>query len=71
MLEARLKAYFEDKRMVTQIVEVADVDYVPIMVTAELAVQRFYLSDDVLAQVRRAAAELLAFDRVGFARPST
>jgi hypothetical protein len=67
VLEAQLKVFFEDKRMVTQIVEVADVDYVPIMVTAELAVERFYLPDDVLAEVRQAAAGLLAFDRVGFA----
>ncbi|MEU4217115.1 baseplate J/gp47 family protein [Actinoplanes sp. NPDC026623] len=66
VLEANLKGFFEDKRMLSQIVEVADVDYIPIRVTAEVAVEGFYLPDDVLAQVRAAAADLLDFDRVGF-----
>ena len=33
-LEIRLKAYFEDKRMLSQVVEIDDVDYVEIRVTA-------------------------------------
>ncbi|MGK8558154.1 baseplate J/gp47 family protein [Nocardia gipuzkoensis] len=66
VLEAGLKGYFEDKRMVTQIVEIADVDYVPIYVTAVIGVQGFYVRADVVAAVEQAAAELLRFDRVGF-----
>ena len=66
VLEANLKSFFEDKRMLSQIVEISDVDYVPIRVTAEIAVESFYVPDDVLAQVREAAARLLAFDRVDF-----
>jgi uncharacterized phage protein gp47/JayE len=66
VLEAGLQGYFEDKRMLSQIVEVSDVDYVPIFVTAEIAVQSFSVPADVLAAVRQAAAALLAFDRVGF-----
>ncbi|MFI6252746.1 baseplate J/gp47 family protein [Streptomyces sp. NPDC051016] len=66
VLAASLTAYFEDKRMLSQIVEIADVDYVPIFVTAEISVQSFYVPADVVAAVRRAAADLLAFDRVGF-----
>ncbi|WP_435592812.1 baseplate J/gp47 family protein [Nocardia sp. bgisy118] len=66
VLEAELKGYFEDKRMLTQIVEIADVDYVPIYVTAEIGVQGFYVRADVVAAVQAAAAELLRFDRVDF-----
>jgi Baseplate J-like protein len=66
VLEAGLKSYFEDKRMLTQIVEITDVDYVPIYVTAEVAVQGFYVRADVVAAVQQAAADQLRFDRVDF-----
>ncbi|WP_030322609.1 baseplate J/gp47 family protein [Streptomyces sp. NRRL B-3229] len=66
VLTADLIGYFEDKRMLSQIVEIADVDYVPVFVTAEIAVQSFYVPADVVAAVQAAAAELLAFDRVDF-----
>ena len=66
VLEAGLIGYFEDKRMLSQIVEVSDVDYVPIFVTAEIAVRSFFVAADVLAAVRQAAAALLAFDNVDF-----
>ena len=66
VLEEGLKGYFEDKRMLSQIVEVADVDYVPIFVTAEIAVESFYVPADVVANVQQAAAGLLAFDKVDF-----
>jgi len=66
VLETNLKAYFEDKRMVSQIVEILDVDYVPIRVTAEIGVQSYYVRADVLAAVQQAMAALLAFDNVDF-----
>jgi uncharacterized phage protein gp47/JayE len=66
VLEAGLIAFFEDKRMVSQVVEIADVDYVPILVTAEIGVEPYFVSADVEAAVRKVAADLLAFDRVGF-----
>jgi len=65
-LEASLKAYFEDKRMVSQIVEVQDVTYVPIYVTAQIGVQSYYVVSDVRANVQQAAANLLAFSNVDF-----
>src|SRR5206468_1196885 len=68
VLEAGLRAFFEDKRMLTQVVEVSDVDYVPIFVTAQIAVETFFVTADVVAQVQRAAADLLAFDRVSFSQ---
>ncbi|MFF1380461.1 baseplate J/gp47 family protein [Streptomyces sp. NPDC058308] len=66
VLEADLKGFFEDKRMLSQLIEVSDVDYVPIRVTAELAVESFYVREDVVAQVQQAAARLLDFERVDF-----
>jgi hypothetical protein len=66
VLEAGLIGYFEDKRMLNQIVEISDVDYVPIYVTAQIAVESFFLQGDVVARVQQAAADLLAFDRVDF-----
>jgi baseplate J-like protein len=66
VLEAGLRGYLEDKRMLGQIVEIADVDYVRIRVTAEIAVRTFFVAADVVAQVRQAMADLLAFDNVDF-----
>jgi len=66
VLETNLRSFLEDKRMLSQIVEIADVDYVPVFVTAEVAVESFYVTADVVARVQAAAAELLAFDKVGF-----
>lgn len=66
VLEANLTGYFEDKRMLSQLIEVSDVDYVPIYVTAEVAIESFYVATDVVDQVRQVAAALLAFDRVDF-----
>ncbi|MFI6644009.1 baseplate J/gp47 family protein [Streptomyces sp. NPDC050504] len=65
-LEAGLKGYFEDKRMLSQLIEISDVDYVQIKVTAEVAIESFYVRDDVVAAVRTAAGALLAFERVDF-----
>jgi Baseplate J-like protein len=66
VLEANLKAYFEDKRMLSQIIEIADVDYVPIYVTAEIGVESYYIRSEVGTNVQQAAAALLAFDSVSF-----
>lgn len=66
VLEADLIAFFEDKRMLSQIIEIEDVDYVPIFVTAEIGVESYYLPDDVRARLVQAAGELLAFENVDF-----
>ena len=54
--------------MLSQLVEMSDVDYVPIRVTAEIAIQSFYVVTDVVAQVQQAVADLLAFDHVDFSQ---
>jgi hypothetical protein len=66
VLEADLKAYFEDKRMLSQVIEVEDVDYIPIYVKAEIGVVSYYLPADVKTRVEQAAAQLLAFENVDF-----
>jgi hypothetical protein len=65
-LEANLKAFFEDKRMLSQIIEVADVTYIPIFVTAEIGVESYFVRSEVQANVQKAVADLLAFDNVDF-----
>lgn len=69
VLEAGLKAYLEDKRMISQLIEVIDVDYIPIQVTAQIAVQSYYVPADVASAVLQATAVLLAFDKVDFGQP--
>ncbi len=66
VLEADLKAFFENKRMLSQVIEVEGVDYVAIYVTAEIGVESYYLPADVKSRVEQAAAKLLAFENVDF-----
>lgn len=67
VLSANLLAYFEDKRPVTTILEIEDVDYADIYVTAEIGVKGYYAPAEVEEQVRKAAGAVLAFGRVDFA----
>ena len=66
VLKANLLEYFEDKRPVSTIIEVDDVDYVAIFVTADIGVTGFYNNEDVKERVQQAAASLLAFESVSF-----
>jgi hypothetical protein len=66
VLRANLLAYFEDKRPITTVIEIEDVDYVKIYVTAEIGVKSYYDPDEVKEQVEQAGANLLAFDNVDF-----
>ncbi|MFH1217118.1 MAG: baseplate J/gp47 family protein [Pseudomonadota bacterium] len=66
VLEAGLLAYFEDKRPVTTIIEIEDVDYVTIYITAKIGVKSYYPREDVREKVQNAAGKLLAFDNVDF-----
>lgn len=66
VLRANLLTYFEDKRPITTTIEIEDVDYVEIYVTATIGVKSFYVPAEVSEQVRQAAANLLAFDNVDF-----
>lgn len=66
VLEANLLAYFEDKRSLSTIIEIEDVDYVNIYVTAEVGVKSYYPREDIKAKVGTAAEGLLTFDNVDF-----
>lgn len=68
VLEANLLAYFEDKRPVTTLIEIADVTYVPIYITAQVDVESYYSDDDITEKVQEAVSALLAFDVVDFAQ---
>ena len=65
-LAATLLAFFAERRAVTTVVEIADVDYVPVSVTALVGVDSFYSRSGVEQAVRAAAGGLLDFDSVDF-----
>ncbi len=67
VLKANLLAYFEDKRPLSTIIEIEDVDYVKIYVTAEIDVESYYSRDDIKEKVKNEAGDLLAFKNVDFA----
>ena len=66
VLKANLLAYFEDKRPITTRIEIQDVDYVKIYVTAQIGVSRYYSWEDTKEKVRETAGQLLHFDNVDF-----
>jgi baseplate J-like protein len=66
VLVANLLAYFEDKRPIATVIEVEDVEYVQIFVTAEVGIKNFYNAADVQEQVVQAVGRLLAFENVDF-----
>ncbi|MCJ7602010.1 MAG: baseplate J/gp47 family protein, partial [Desulfobulbaceae bacterium] len=68
VLEAGLLSYFEDKRPVTTIITIEDVEYVKLYITAAIGVKSYYPHEDVKEKVMAAAAALLAFDNVDFAQ---
>ena len=66
VLKANLLAYFEDKRPVSTIIEVEDVDYVKVYITATIGVKSYYDPMAVQQAVEKAVGQLLAFDNVDF-----
>jgi hypothetical protein len=67
ILEKNLLALFEDKRMLSTLIEIRDVAYVDLFITAEVDVKRYHSREDVREQVVRAAQAVLDFDAVDFA----
>ncbi len=66
VLKKNLLAYFEDKRPVTTIIDIQDVNYVPIFIQATVGVERYYMPEDVIDKVRSAVSNILSFDNVDF-----
>jgi hypothetical protein len=69
-LKQDLLAYFEDKRMLTSRVEIADPDYVRVLVEANIEVQPMFRKEDVLAEAAATAAALFDFETVDFGQVS-
>lgn len=66
VLEANLLAYFEDKRPITTVIEIADVDYVKIYIAATVGIESYYSRNEIKEKVEAAIAQLLALDNVDF-----
>jgi hypothetical protein len=69
VLKFNLLAYFEDKRPLTVQIEICDVDYVDVRLSAKVGVTSYYAQAEVGKRVQDAVSALLAFDNVDFAEP--
>ena len=65
-LKADLRAFFEDKRIVTYRITVKDPVYVPVYIEGDLDVEPYFFSHDIRQKVENAVSRLLAFDSVKF-----
>ncbi|HEX8720453.1 MAG TPA: baseplate J/gp47 family protein [Pyrinomonadaceae bacterium] len=61
-----LLAYFEDKRMLTTVIEIKEPKYVSINVTASVEALPYFRNVDVSAAADRAVRSLFEFERVDF-----
>ncbi len=68
VLKANLLAYFEDKRPISTTIEIKDVDYIPIYISATIGIKTYYSEESVEEKVENAVKNLLAFDNVSFAQ---
>jgi len=68
VLKKNLLAYFEDKRPLSTIIEIEDVDYVKIYITAKLGIESYYSWEDIKENAQDAVRNLLAFENVDFAQ---
>lgn len=66
ILKASLLAYFEDKRALSTLIEIEDVDYVKVYVTAVVGADSYYSRQELAAKVQAAARGLLGFSSVDF-----
>ncbi len=69
VLSANLKAYFEDKRPASVVIEVENVDYVDIYVAARVGIKSYYSRPEMRGRITEKAGALLSFDQVDFGRP--
>lgn len=66
ILTANLLAYFEDKRPLSTLIEIADVDYVKIYVQATVELESYFSRVEMRDTIEKAVAKLLAFEEVDF-----
>jgi hypothetical protein len=65
-LKEDLRLYFEDKRIMTSLVEIHDPIYVAVFIEGNLEVEAYYFTKQVQQRVENAVQALLAFDAVEF-----
>ncbi|HEU0177913.1 MAG TPA: baseplate J/gp47 family protein [Blastocatellia bacterium] len=65
-LRRDLLAYFEDKRMLTTVIEIKSPDYVPIDVAAQVGAIPHFRNEDVAAAANQAISDLFNFEQVDF-----
>lgn len=65
-LKEDLRAYFEDKRIMTSILDIRDPTYVGVYIEGTLDVEPYYFTDQVQQRVETAVRGLLAFEKVDF-----
>jgi predicted phage baseplate assembly protein len=68
VLRSNLLSYFEDKRPVTTVIEIRDAHYVRVYLTVQIQIGAYFSRAEIGNQATAAAARLLAFDTVDFAR---
>ena len=65
-LKEDLRRYFEDKRIMTAVLDIRDPDYVNVFIEGTLEVEAYYFSKQVQQQVEDGVRRLLAFENVDF-----
>jgi uncharacterized phage protein gp47/JayE len=66
ILKRDLLAYFEDKRMLTSMISIADPDYVQIDVTADVGAVPFFRNQAVKGEAEKAIRQLMDFEKMNF-----
>lgn len=65
-LKEDLRNYFNDKRMMSSIVDIRDPEYVNVCMAGTLEIDAYHFTEQVQQRVANAVANLLAFDQVDF-----
>lgn len=65
-LKEDLRKYFEDKRIMTSILDIEDPQYINVCIQGSLQIDAYYFTEQVQQRVAKAIAELLAFEQVDF-----
>jgi uncharacterized phage protein gp47/JayE len=65
-LKEDLRAYFDDKRIVSSIVEIHDPVYISVYIKGQLEVEAFFFTEQIQQRVEEAVRGLLAFEQVDF-----
>lgn len=65
-LKEDLRTYFEDKRVMTSIIDILDPEYVNVCIQGTLEIDAYYFTEQVQQRVSNAVADLLAFENVNF-----